>query len=289
MDQPICVWPVAATLGEGPVWVERDQALWFVDIKQQKIHRYDPADGGRRSWDSPEQVGFVLPADDGAFVAGLQSGLHRFDPAEGSFERLCRVDEDLRGHRLNDGVVDPSGRLWFGTMDDDESGPTGRYYSYFRGELVRQPIGGFTVTNGPAFSPDGRLIYFTDTHADRIWRAPVDRDGKLGEPEPFVEIGAGNGHPDGPSVDSQGFVWTAQFGGARALRYSPDGELVGMVAFSVPNVTKVAFGGADRSTGYATTARLFMSDEQVADRPQAGALFAFALEVPGLPCPLVSL
>lgn len=289
MDEATAVWGVQATLGEGPVWVERDQALWFVDIKQRKIHRFDPAAGTRRSWDAPEQVGFVLPAAGGGFVAGLASGLHRFDERDGSFALLARVDADVPGHRLNDGVVDPAGRLWFGTMDDGEGGPTGRYYSYVRGELVRHPIGGFTVTNGPAFAPDGRTLYFTDTHNDRIWKAAVDAAGRLGEPTLFVTTPDGAGHPDGPSVDAQGHVWTGQFGGARALRYAPDGTLAGMVSFPAPNVTKVAFGGPGRLTGFATTARLFMNAQQLAARPQAGDLFAFALEVPGPPGVEISL
>src|SRR4051794_20472004 len=118
--EPTDVWDLAAELGEGPVWVERDSALWFVDIKEQKIYRYHPSDRSKRSWDSPEQVGFILPAASGGFVCGLQSGLYRFDEAGGTFELIVGVEPDLPTTRLNDGVVDPQGRLWFGTMDNAE-------------------------------------------------------------------------------------------------------------------------------------------------------------------------
>jgi len=105
--QPTPVWELAAELGEGPVWVERDQALWFVDIKKQEVHRFDPASGDKRSWNAPEQVGFVFPAERGGFVAGLQSGLYHFDERSGAFELIARVEEDKPGNRLNDAIVDP--------------------------------------------------------------------------------------------------------------------------------------------------------------------------------------
>ncbi len=131
---PSNVWNISAELGEGPTWVERDQALWFVDIKGPRIHRLDPATGHRRSWDAPEQVGFVLPARSGGFVAGLKSGLHRFDEASGSFTLIARVDDHLPNNRLNDGVVDPSGRIWFGTMDNNEKEKSGSFYRFEDGE-----------------------------------------------------------------------------------------------------------------------------------------------------------
>ncbi|HEX8448506.1 MAG TPA: SMP-30/gluconolactonase/LRE family protein, partial [Allosphingosinicella sp.] len=123
--EPTSVWDVAAELGEGPVWVPRDRALWFTDIKKREIHRFDPESGDRRTWAAPEQVGFVLPAADGGFVAGLMSGLHRFDESTGGFALIAEVEPELPNNRLNDGTVGPGGRLWFGTMDNGEGGKTG--------------------------------------------------------------------------------------------------------------------------------------------------------------------
>src|SRR3954470_12328605 len=128
MSEPRNLWDLHCELGEGPVWV--DGALWFVDIKKQHIHRYDPASGARRSWDSPEQIGFILPAEGGGFVAGLQSGLHRFDETKGSFELIVEVEPEVPTNRLNDGAVDPAGRLWFGTMDNGEKAKTGGFYCF---------------------------------------------------------------------------------------------------------------------------------------------------------------
>jgi xylono-1,5-lactonase len=287
--EPKDVWPLGAELGEGPVWVERDRALWFVDIKKHQIHRFDPASGDKRSWDSPEQVGFVFPAEGGGFVAGLQSGLFRFDPESGAFELIVEVDRELPGNRLNDGVVDPAGRLWFGTMDNDEKAKSGAFYCFANGQLTRTQLTGITITNGPAVSPDGRLLYFVDTLKGTIDVAEIGDDGSLARPRPFVRIDPLEGHPDGPTIDSEGCVWISLYAGWEARRYSPSGELLTSVRFPVANITKIAFGGDDLRTAYATTARQMLSSEVIAAQPQIGDLFSFPVDVPGVQCPLVRL
>lgn len=279
-SEPNSVWDVGAELGEGPVWV--DGALWFTDIKRRKIHCYRPGSGERRSWDSPEQVGFVLPALGGGFVAGLQSGLHRFDEKEGSFDPIVEVEPERPDNRLNDGTVDPSGRLWFGTMADDESGATGAFYSFERGLVRPTGLEGIAITNGPALSPDGRILYYVDTRAGIVRAADVAPDGSLGRSRPFVRIDPAHGHPDGPTIDSEGCVWLALFGGWEAWRFSPAGERLERIRFPVANITKLAFGGDDLRTAYATTARLHLKPEEREAQPQAGDLFEFRVDVPGV-------
>lgn len=285
--QPTDIWDLAAELGEGPVWVDRDEALWFVDIKKQKIHRYDPASGSKRSWDSPEQVGFVLPAERGGFVAGLQSGLHHFDEASGKFELIVEVDSDKPTNRLNDGVVDPQGRLWFGTMDNNEKAKSGAFYCFADGRLTRTQIDNIEITNGPAVSPDGRVLYYVDTLKGTIDCADIQDVGSLTNLRPFVRIDPAKGHPDGPTIDSEGCVWISLYAGWEARRYSPAGELIESVRFPVANITKVAFGGPDLRMAYATTARQMLTPEEIAEQPQIGDLFQFTVDVPGVPCPLV--
>ena len=285
--EPTDVWPIAAELGEGPVWVERDRALWFVDIKRQQIHRYDPADGAKRSWPAPEQVGFVFPAERGGFLAGLQSGLYHFDEATGAFELIVAVESGLPTNRLNDGVVDPEGRLWFGTMDNGERAKSGAFYCFAGRELTRTPIDEIAITNGPAVSPDGRLLYVVDTLKGTIDLADIRDDGTLGERRPFVRIDPKHGHPDGPTIDAEGCVWISLYAGWEAWRYSPAGELLERVRFPVANITKLAFGGDDLRTAYATTARQLLSPEEIARQPQIGDLFEFRVDVPGVLSPLV--
>jgi xylono-1,5-lactonase len=289
MSEPVSVWNVAAELGEGPVWVARDSALWFTDIKRRKVHRYDPATGGKGSWDAPEQIGFLFPARTGGFVAGLQGGLHRFEEAGGTFELLAGVEPNRPGNRLNDGVVDPSGRLWFGTMDDGEKAPTGGFYRFEGGEVIPTGLSGIAITNGPALSPDGRILYFVDTLRGTIQACDVAGDGSLGPPRPFAWIPPTEGYPDGPTVDAEGGLWISLYAGWEARRYSPEGELADRVRFPVANITKIALGGPDLRTAYATTARQHLRPDQLERQPQAGDLFEFGVDVPGLPCPPVAI
>jgi xylono-1,5-lactonase len=286
-SDPRPVWPLAAELGEGPVWVERDSALWFVDINKRQIHRYDPERGSRRSWDSPEPVGFLFPAEGGGFVAGLASGLHHFDEQSGAFELIAEVEPDQPQNRLNDGVVDPAGRLWFGTMDQGEKARTGAFYCFYRGTITRTGIADIAITNGPAVSPDGSILYVVDTLKGTIEAADIHADGTLGERRTFARIDPKDGHPDGPSIDCEGCLWIALYGGWEARRYSPAGDLIGRIRFPVSNITKIALGGKDLRTAFATTARQKLSAEAVAKQPEIGDLFEFRADAPGIPSPLV--
>jgi sugar lactone lactonase YvrE len=280
-SKPRNVWNAECVLGEGPVWA--DGALWFVDIKQRRIHRL--AGEERTSWDSPEQIGFLLPAESGGFVAGLESGLHRFDPESGGFTLLAEVEPELPGNRLNDGVVDPSGRLWFGSMDNGEGEATGSFYSYRAGELRLSGLPKIAITNGPAISPDGRTLYWVDTKGQTVHASDMAGDGTLGPSRLLVRLGEKEGFPDGPTVDAEGCIWISLYWGWEARRYSPAGELLDSVAFPVSNITKIAFGGDDFRTAYATTARHGIKPEALGKQPEAGALFAFEVDVPGFASP----
>ncbi len=285
--EPRVAWELAAELGEGAVWVERDQALWFVDIKKQQVHRYDPVNNDKRTWTAPEQVGFVFPTETGGFVAGLQSGLYHFDEKSGAFDLIAQVEPDLPTNRLNDGTVDPSGRLWFGTMDNGEKAKSGAFYRFANDSVTRTNIDGIAITNGPAVSPDGKLLYAVDTLKGTIDCAEIHHDGTLGERQQFVRIDPKDGHPDGPTVDSNGYLWIALYGGWEVRRYTPRGDLVERLRFPVANITKIAFGGHDLRTIYATTARQKLTAEDIAKQPQIGDLFELRVDVPGMPCPLV--
>ena len=287
-SEPQLLWDVDAELGEGPVWDQRDRALWFTDIKRQQVHRFDPATGAKRNWDAPEQIGFILPAERGGFVAGLQSGLHRFDPVSGQFDPLEAVEPDKPANRLNDGVVDPEGRIWFGTMDNGEREKSGAFYCFDRVELRRTNVMGVAITNGPAISPDGRTLYWVDTLGGTLSACDILGTGELGPSSLVVSIDPHEGHPDGPTIDAEGCIWISLYAGWEARRYSPAGELLERVRFPVANITKIAFGGPDLRTAYATTARQFLKPEELEQQADAGGLFAFEADVAGIPCPLVA-
>lgn len=278
---PQCAWALGAQLGEGPIWSPAEDAVWFVDIKKDRIHRFEPLTRRKRSYETPPSPSFIVAAQGGEFVVGLKSGLHRFDPRTGDFALLFEVEPELPGNRLNDGALDPSGRLWFGTMDDDEKEKTGSLYRLDVNGPVRVDSG-YAITNGPCFSPDGRILYHTETRTGTIYAFDLASDGSAANKRVFVKIEDGAGHPDGSVTDSEGCVWVCLFHGAAARRYSPAGELISTVRFPCSNITKLAFGGSDFRSVFATSARHHLSDEQLAEQPLAGGLFRFEVDVPGL-------
>jgi sugar lactone lactonase YvrE len=284
---PTALWEVQATLGEGVLFDAAHQQVWFVDIKGKRLHCCAPDGSDRRSWDAPGQVSFVVRADDGGLVVSLEDGLYRFIEASGEFVPFAKVEADETGNRFNDGFVDSQGRLWFGSMDDGESAPTGALYR-FDGKNVARMDEGYIITNGPAVSPDGRTLYHTDTLARKVYAFDLAEDGSLSNKRLFADITDG-GHPDGMAVDLDGHVWIAVFRGWRIERRDPSGRKVGELRFPCSNITKLAFAGDDLRTVYATTARKGLSSEELAQQPLAGALFTFRAETAGLPAHVLKL
>jgi len=287
MTDVSCVWPVGAILGEGPVWSAAEQALWFVDIKAPAIHRFHPASGEKKTWPAPGRVGFVLPAAGGTMIAGLKTGLHRFNPDTGNFTLLHVVEPHAPNNRLNDGFVDSQGFLWFGSMDDNEEEPSGALYQLNDNGCIRRDPG-YVVTNGPAESPDGSVLYHTDTLAGLIYSFDRTRTGSLSNKRVFARFAPGSGYPDGPIVDAEGCVWTGVFGGWGLQRYSPRGELLQTIRLPCSAVTKAAFAGDDLKTLFITTAHVALNAEERKQQPLAGGLFTARIDVPGLPQGIVS-
>ena len=273
---------VGATLGEGAVWDDVHQAVWFVDIKQNHVHRFTPASGQLDTWNAPLAPGWILPQADGGFLTGHKAGLHRFSPATGEFTLVAQVEPDLPGNRLNDATVDRFGRVWFGSMDDREIYSSGALYHLNRAGDLQVADRDYVITNGPAMNPQGTILYHTDTLKKEIYAFDVAPDSSLSNKRIFATI-RGSGHPDGMAVDSEGCVWIALFGGARIERYRPDGQIASTVYFPCSNITKLAFGGNDLCTVFVTTARKGLSPAQLAKEHVAGAMFSFRSAVPGQP------
>lgn len=276
------VWNGQALLGEGPVWDARGGCLWFVDIKRQHVYRLVEGEAAQR-WDAPAQVGWVLPAADGTLLAGLQTGVARFDPADGSFTLLHDPEPELPGNRLNDATVAPDGVVWFGTMDDGESDESGQVHRFDGQRVTTTSIPRVCITNGPGVSPDGTTLYHVDTLGGIIHAVPIAADGSTGTPREFARIDPAHGNPDGVSVDSAGNLWVGLWGGFCARRYAPDGTLALEVKLPAANITKVALGGEDLMTAYATSASIGLDEAARAAQPEAGNVFAFRVDVPGQP------
>ena len=281
-----CIWPIEAKLGEGPFWSAAENALWFVDIFSNQIHRFDPVGGVGRSWSAPDKVSFVLPDARGRHVVGLPGAVASFDLNGGGFEILARVEQQFPKNRLNDACIDGRGRLWFGSMDEDQKAESGAIYRWGDEPAPVQIDTGYCISNGPCFSPDGRKFYATDTLDHVVYRFDVDEQGGLHGKAPFIHLEPADGYPDGTTIDAEGCLWIAFFDGWSVRRFSPDGKRIGEVKLPCANVTKIAFGGDKLKTVFVTTAQHGLSPQALLEQPLAGGLFAFEADVPGLPQPL---
>lgn len=280
--EPRCLLQLSCELGEGTLWCDADGAVWFVDIFGLRLHRYETGTGRHDSWETPTRPGFVVRCTDGDVIVGLEKGLYRFSRAEPGFHLLVPVEADRPENRLNDGVVGPDGALWFGSKSEVEDAATGAWYRWSgTGEPVRFDDG-YVVTNGPAFSRDGRTLYHSDSLQRRILARSVEGDGRVRENRLFAEIEVGAGYPDGLAVDSEDCVWVALYAGWAVRRYDPDGQLLGTWSLPCANVTRPAFGGSDLQTLYLTTARSGLTQHERELQPDAGSLFAVRSPVPGI-------
>jgi sugar lactone lactonase YvrE len=219
-------------------------------------------------------------------IVGSGHTLYRFNGAQLG-ERVAQLDMPA-SNRTNDATVDVDGRLWFGTMDDDEEEPTGALYCLADGGLS-VTVWRAVVTNGPAVTPDGQRLYHVSSGERTIWRIPLVDGVCASRGEIFVELGEGEGFPDGIVLDSEDCLWVALWDGWGLRRYAPDGSLLLSIELPCARVTKIAFGGSDLRTGYVTTARVGLTEAQLAEQPLAGSLFAFDAPVPGRILPAVRL
>jgi xylono-1,5-lactonase len=275
-----CVADVRATLGEGPVWVELEQALYWVDIKGKKIFRL--SDGERSQWDTPYRVGSIAPKASGGFIAGTDQGLANVDLSDGRFDIFDNPEADRPGNRLNDGKVDRAGRFWAGSMDDQQRHASGALYRIDADRSVTRIDDDYQIANGPAFSPDGRTMYHNDTGRLVTYAFDLDPEGRASNRRLLIEHPADGGHPDGMTVDAEGCIWVALWGGWCVRRFSPSGKCLRTVRLPVGQPSSCAFGGRDLDQLFVTSAREDLSDSDLAKQPSAGGLFMLEVGVKGI-------
>jgi sugar lactone lactonase YvrE len=278
--------PCANLLGEGVQWNHQDECFWWTDILAAKLYRYRISDKQLRTWDLPERLGcFTFAKNDSRILAAFASGFAWFEPDSGRVEWIAKPESDVIGNRSNDGRCDRQGRFWMGTIVEQKNSPeqSAALYCLDHNFAVSKHFSGLTISNALCFSPDSRKLYHADspTHSIRVYDFDA-QTGELSNPEIFAhtEIGV---EPDGACVDAEGFVWNAQWGGNRVVRYAPDGSKNFVLDMPVSQATCVAFGGKNLNLLAVTSARIGLSDEAIAQQPQAGNLFIFQTDVTGLP------
>ncbi|MEO8175202.1 MAG: SMP-30/gluconolactonase/LRE family protein [Sphingomicrobium sp.] len=276
-----CVADVHAVLGEGPLWVERDAALYWVDIKGWKIFRLGPGDQ-LEQWATPFRIGSLAPRASGGFIAGTDHGIALVELDANRFEIVVHPEADRPDNRFNDGKVDRSGRFWAGTMDDTERDAAGALYRIGPDLAASRIDDGYQVTNGPAFSPSGDLMYHNDSGRKVTYKFDLDRDGNATNRRVFATYGADDGYPDGMTVDAQGCLWIAFWDGWCVQRYSPAGECLRSIKLPVAKPTSCAFGGRDLDRLYISSASIGLDAAALAVQPQAGGLFLASPGVTGV-------
>ncbi|PJE94354.1 calcium-binding protein [Streptomyces carminius] len=254
-----------ALLGEGPTWDAARGRLIWVDVLSCRVHTWDPADGRRTVLATEQHVGAAKPRAGGGLVVNLRDGVGLYDVA-GSFSWLHR--DPVPGRRGNDAAVAPDGALWAGTMAYDETPGGGTFGRIAPDGTAREILSEVTISNGTGWSPDGRLMYYVDTPTRRVDVFDV-RGTEVTGRRPLAEIEEGAGFPDGLTVDADGCVWVALWGGGAVRRYTPDGRLDRTVAVPASQTTACAFGGPGLRDLYITTARVGVDP---AAQPWAGSL-----------------
>lgn len=273
-----------ADVGEGPFWHPREGVLYWVDIVGSLVHRYDPASGDDTAIDVGQAVGAARPRASGGLVLAVRDGFAALDPATGRVEMLAEVEQDDPTNRMNDGACDSAGRFWAGTMSFSERQGAGSLYRLGTDHAVTKLLDNLTVSNGIGWSSDDRLMYYIDSATHRLDVFDYDpQAGTIANRRQLAAIDVAGAVPDGLTVDAEGYIWVAHWGGWAVHRYAPDGRLDRTVALPVSQVSACAFGGPDLRDLYITSASHSLSPDQLGREPHAGGLFRCRPGIAGVP------
>jgi sugar lactone lactonase YvrE len=281
-----CALKAEAIVGESPVWCGSERVLYWVDITGQKIHRFHAATGANDSFHLPQPVTCVALRQRGGLLVTLRNDFAFFDPGTEVLRVLDRVEEDKPDNRFNGGQCDRQGRFWAGTMNGTHwDAPSGSLYRLDSKLRVTREQSGCVCANGLDWSPDGRVLYFTESFAYSIFAYDFDSaTGQIANRRLFAAVDKDSGaFPDGLTVDADGGVWSVHNAVGRVVRYTPAGKIDRVVQLPVPRPCGCAFGGDGLDVLYVTTARETMTADQIAKASLSGSLFAITPGVRGLP------
>lgn len=265
-------------LGEGLLWSARDRALYWVDILSKRLCRLTLDSDKIVSWDLPEMIGWVIERRDApGFIAGFKSGFAELTLDPLTITPITALEPDMPGNRLNDTVADAQGRIWAGTMPVGCDVATGSLYRLNTDRSVTKIDSGYTVTNGPVISPDSAWLYHTDSPLGLVYRFPLDVAGEPGARVPFIQFEPCWGVPDGMTVDREGGIWIAHWGGSCVSRFTPEGVRDRSIALPASQITNCVFAGDDLDRMFVTSAA------DGIDEPEGGALFEIKPGCVGLP------
>ena len=262
--------------GEGPAWSAREGVLYWVDIVGAAVHVFDPASGRDHAIPTGETIGAVAPRRAGGVIVALKSGFALLDAETGSVTPICDPEANLPDNRFNDGKCDPAGRFWAGTCSDNCDVPgAGSLYCLFPDHTVHKALDNLTISNGLAWSPDRKTMYFIDTPTFEVWAFHYDNEtGSIANGRTAVTVPQEVGYLDGMTIDAEGMLWVAHWGGACVCRWDPHtGKRLQTIQLPVTQVSSCVFGGPDLNDLYISTSRLGLDEDALKKQPVAGGLF----------------
>lgn len=274
-DEVELVLDSKSALGEGAIWNYKTGELIWVNITDKILNFYDPKLKYNKEMLTGQMIGTVVPAESGKMMVALENGFYEFDPETGSKKRIANPEEGIDGNRFNDGKCDPAGRFWAGTMSTEGKSQAGALYRLDPDSSVHKMIENVSISNGIVWSLDATKMYYIDTPTQKVMSWDYNQEtGEISNPKTAIEIPEEMGSPDGMTIDAEGNVWIALWGGSAVGCWNPEtGELLRKIEVPAKNVTSCAFGDEDLGTLYITTARQGTSEEELEKFPHAGGLF----------------
>lgn len=276
---------IPALVGEGALWDEKAQVLYWVDILSNMLYCYNPVTGENRSWDVGEHVGTVVLRASGGALLALRNGFASFDFASGEVTMIVDPEEELPGNRFNDGKCDPAGRFWAGTMAYENQTTQGTLYRLDADMSVHKMVGDIGISNGIVWNRAHDTMYYIDSMAYTVRAFDYDNaTGAIANERVVVNVDKSMGLPDGMAIDAEDMLWVAHFGGSCVRRWNPlDGALLEQIGLPTAQITSCAFGGPNLDTLFITSAANGYGEAEFAREPLAGSLFAARLDVRGVP------
>ncbi|PEX86823.1 SMP-30/gluconolactonase/LRE family protein [Bacillus cereus] len=274
-----------SSLSEGPCWDEKKQILYWVDIIEKKLCLFDPIKNTNRLITFDQQIGCVVPYIDDVVLLAMERGFYSLNLNTEKLTHIYDPEPHLLENRFNDGKCDPAGRFWAGTTDLYGIHAAGSLYCLHNNFTVDKKVVGVNTSNGIAWSPDHAFLYFIDTPTKKVVRFEYDiHTGEIRNPIDVIIFSENDGLPDGMTIDEEGCLWIAHWGGSKVTRWNP---MTGKQLLSIPipalYVTSCTFGGSDLTDLYITTARTRMTDEELKQYPHAGGIFRIQTNVKGCP------
>ncbi|WP_373529637.1 SMP-30/gluconolactonase/LRE family protein [Nostoc sp.] len=272
-----------ARLGEGPIWDSNKKLLYWVDIYNRRVHQFNPATGKDRFFDVGDVVGAIAIAGKDRLIMALRHHLAFLDTQTGEVATILEIEAHLPDNRFNDGKCDPQGRFFFGSMCSSEK-PQASLYRYDTDGSLHIMETGLTISNGLGWSPDQKTFYLTDSPQQKIYVYDFNSvTGNISNRRIFVDLTNESFYPDGLTIDSEGYIWSAMWNGWCVIRFNPKGEEILRIKLPVQVPTSCTFGGEDLQTLYITTASVGLSQAEIDKSFSSGDLFALQTDVTGLP------